>query len=836
MIAAGPEAALPRLRKPPLRRYLLMVVLVPFVFVLIALWVSREQSAAEQATAAARQSYQRRLALTELVSSMKDAETGQRGYVITGDRAFLEPYLGAREAASDWLADLSAAYRDDPLALRELAKLDAAVRAKFAEMARVLRLRDSLGRIVAEGSIAGGNGRRLMDRIRSITTTMEAAEDLALERRQTLVRERVRAIRNTIALLLGGVAISLCAGLFLAWRADRGRYRSECEGREASARLRAIFDSTLDALVILNPSGTIESMNAAATTLLGYTPEELSRTDVSVVLDIAEGEGSFRQRIGLVGGRVAEPRRIDRVAHRKDGGSVAVDIALGVMQLPDGAHVVAALRDATERKAIERMKDEFISTVSHELRTPLTSVVGALGLLRGGGSGELTEAARRLVEIAESNSRRLIRLINDMLDIEKIGSGRMRFDMASIEVGQLVARAVTSSEGLAAARGVTLVTAPHVRDLLVSGDAERLMQVMSNLLSNAIRFSPPGGTVRINVDAHDGQAIVTIDDEGPGVPVEFRNRIFARFSQAGGSGEPAGGSGLGLAISREIVRAHDGKIWFGDAPSGGARFGFSLRLLAEHAQAAVSNKPRILLCEADGETAAAMRAMLSDVGHEIDCVHSFDDIVQAAEKQHYAALLLHIHDPDSCGIDIIPALRDHHTTRDLPIIVVSGGDAGALDKSTRPEIVEWLTKPVTADRLTLAVQAAIRQSDSVRPTLLHIDDDRDLLEIVAAALDGHARLLKATSLASAQAVLTIETPDIVILDLGLPDGSGADLLPRLVDRRGTAIPTIIYSAQDVPEEIEAQVQAVLVKSRKSLPHLAKTIRGILTRVPHEKPE
>src|SRR5262249_27997819 len=156
--------------------------------------------------------------------------------------------------------------------------------------------------------------------------------------------------------------------------------------------------------------------------MLGYGPAELVNRDASTLLDVMDGEGNFHARVGLINGRLEQSGWHDRTVRHRDGHLVPVDIGLGLMPLPGELHIVAAIRDISEGKAVERLKDEFVATVSHELRTPLTSVVGSLGLLRAGSVGELPDAAHRLVEIAENNSRRLIRLINDILDIEKISS------------------------------------------------------------------------------------------------------------------------------------------------------------------------------------------------------------------------------------------------------------------------------------------------------------------------------------------------------------------------------------------------------------------------------
>ena len=815
------------LRPPSRLAFAVTAILVPLTLAVFALWLTQEYAAQDAVRMIVRGSYDRRIAESDLISTLKDAETGQRGYVITGHPSFLEPFRDAKAHLPGELTRLRALTADMPDQTARVDQLSRLVDRKFAEMDMVLRVRDTAGGATAAALVSGGQGRRLMDQARAVAGAMIATEQQRLDTSRALSVARAARIQHIVWTLVVVIGLVLALSLVWIWAARRSRYLLQLGSLESAARLEAIFAGTVDAIILLNPSGTIEEVNRAATTMLGYGAQELLRRDISVLLDIAPGNGSFHDRIGLVDGMLRNPRRADCVARHKDGQEVPVDVALGLMPLPDGMHVVAAVRDASERKAVERMKDDFISTVSHELRTPLTSIVGSLGLLRAEKGGILPDGARRLVEIAENNSRRLIRLINDILDIEKIGSGQMRFETAPVEMCALVRHAAEGSEGLASASGVMVDIGLPQEPIVVRGDAERLLQVVTNLMSNAIRFTPQGGVVQLLLEARDGKAVVMVDDQGPGVPAEFRDRMFARFAQAQ-SGTPAGGTGLGLAISQEIIRAHDGRIWFENRPEGGARFQFSLDTVRPAEPVPSDDLPHILICEDDADAAATLRAMVEAEGCRATIVGTVGDAQREIGDSRFDALLLDLNLPDGNGLSVIRTVRDSLETRDLPIIVVSGnapeGETGiALD------MIDWLQKPVDQDRLNEAVRLAVMHSAVTAPTLLHIDDDVDLLDVTAAALDGQGRIIRATSLAAARQVLAAERPDIVILDLGLPDGSGAELISLLRDGEQGPIPTIIYSAQDVSPDIELKVQAVLVKSKRSLPNLAGAIQRILAR-------
>jgi signal transduction histidine kinase len=228
-----------------------------------------------------------------------------------------------------------------------------------------------------------------------------------------------------------------------------------------------------------------------------------------------------------------------------------------------------------ERRRLEALKNEFICIISHEVRTPLTSIHGALNLLTSGLGGALNEQGRQLLEVAYRNSQRLVRLVTDILDLQKIESGAMTFNMRPIEVKPFLAQAVAASQGFANQFAVRLEVAGVPRQAHVRADADRLMQVMDNLLSNAAKFSPPEGTVTVGVTRVEGRVRVSVRDRGPGVPEEFRGRIFEKFAQADATGRRSG-CGLGLSISKAIVEQLGGRLDFHTAAGEGTTFFFDL--------------------------------------------------------------------------------------------------------------------------------------------------------------------------------------------------------------------------------------------------------------------
>lgn len=228
-----------------------------------------------------------------------------------------------------------------------------------------------------------------------------------------------------------------------------------------------------------------------------------------------------------------------------------------------------------ERRRLEELKNELISIISHEVRTPLTSIHGALNLLQSGLGGELNDQGQQLLDVAYRNSQRLVRLVTDILDLQKIESGAMTFNMRAIEVESFLAQAIAASQGFAAKYGVPLTLGRVPRAGYVGADPDRLMQVMDNLLSNAIKFSPPEHPVTVEGRRRGNQIRICVEDRGPGVPEEFRARIFERFAQAE-SAAARSGSGLGLSISKAIVEHLGGRLDFESHAGEGTVFFFDL--------------------------------------------------------------------------------------------------------------------------------------------------------------------------------------------------------------------------------------------------------------------
>jgi signal transduction histidine kinase len=241
---------------------------------------------------------------------------------------------------------------------------------------------------------------------------------------------------------------------------------------------------------------------------------------------------------------------------------------------------VSQIQDITARKEVDRIKSELIATISHELRTPLTAIRGSLGLVNGGAAGALPEKAAQLIEVAYRNSGRLTRIINDILDVEKLDSGKASLELSIQPLAPLVEQAVEENRGYAQSHQVTFVVRRMFPDILVRVDPNRLLQVLANLLSNGAKFSPEAAAVEISMSRKGAHVRVSVTDHGPGIPLAFRKRIFQRFSQADGSdSRQKGGTGLGLTISKALIEQMGGTIGYESRPGIATAFFFDLPAL-----------------------------------------------------------------------------------------------------------------------------------------------------------------------------------------------------------------------------------------------------------------
>ena len=342
---------------------------------------------------------------------------------------------------------------------------------------------------------------------------------------------------------------------------------------EREAYLRTLLDNVIDAIITIDEHGLIESFNQAAERIFGYSASEVHGRNVSLLMpepDRSAHDGYIGRYHNGGQARVLGVSGRELLGLRRDGTLFHMELAVSAIQYQGARRFIGVVRDITERRRIEQMKNEFVSTVSHELRTPLTSISGALGLIAGGALGEVPEPMRDMLQIAHQNSRRLGLLINDLLDMEKLVAGKMTFHFSELDLLAQLEEALLHNQPYADEHGVGWRISQPLAGIRVSADSQRLQQVLANLLSNAAKFSPGGSQVEVRMSRCAPGVRVSVIDQGPGIPAEFQARIFSKFSQADASDtRQKGGTGLGLAISKEMMERMGGQIGFDSPPRPG---------------------------------------------------------------------------------------------------------------------------------------------------------------------------------------------------------------------------------------------------------------------------
>jgi PAS domain S-box-containing protein len=569
------------------------------------------------------------------------------------------------------------------------------------------------------------------------------------------------------------------------------------ERRRAERERDRLFALAPDFMCTLAPDRTYVQVNPTFAAFLGLKPEEAigrSGDEFTHPADL------LRERARAASRSQDESREAEVRVKRHDGEYRWLSWRVSEPS-PEGYRFIAG-RDVTERHEIDRMKNEFISTVSHELRTPLTAIRGAMGLMEGGVAGPLSDDAATLVQIARSNSDRLVRLINDMLDLEKIEAGRIELQRRPLQVEPVITHALKSIEAMALESGVTLKarmgTIPEVL-----ADEDRLVQVLVNLTSNAIKFSPRDSVVEVGaLPTPHGRIRIEIRDHGPGIPEEARSRLFQRFSQLDSSDtRPKGGTGLGLAISKAIVELHGGTIGLDSVPGQGSTFWFELP-----AQPPVTLPPRsalktpspdgrpVLIVEGDEVISKGIARLLAREGYVSQCVTTLDEARRALKQTPPAAILLDPQLPDGGGLDLLRELGADKETGTIPVIII--GASPGENRFGQPIAFDWLGRPVNESALRVALHRAVQRT--TKPTVLIVDDDTTLLHVLAVRLQAMGvDCLLARDGDEAIAHARENHPDLIILDVGLPVRDGFEVVQFLRAHEERVTPLIVYTARDL---------------------------------------
>lgn len=374
---------------------------------------------------------------------------------------------------------------------------------------------------------------------------------------------------------------------FIAVESDiTDRKTMEADLRASENRIRSILETVVDGIVTIDAQGFIQTFNPAAERIFGYSADQIIGRRVHMLMPDAQHRDldSYLTKYVAAGDDASSTMSREATGLRKNGSTFPMELAVSGMAINGRRMFTGIVRDISERKKVDRLKSEFVTTISHELRTPLTSIRGALGLVLGTASEGLTDTVRDLLVTANRNCERLTVLINDILDLEKLESGSLEFSFTRLDLVELTARALIANQAYADQHQVQLQFFEHPSQARIRGDESRLFQVFFNLLSNAVKYSAQNGMVEVSVIEKNGGFRVKVRDHGRGIPEAFRDRIFQRFAQADSSDScEKVGTGLGLSITKTIVERHGGTIGYTSEEEAGSEFFFDLPAWQEEA-------------------------------------------------------------------------------------------------------------------------------------------------------------------------------------------------------------------------------------------------------------
>ncbi len=663
-------------------------------------------------------------------------------------------------------------------------------------------------------------------------------------------KKTLRRLSSSVPFMLasGSTLLGILFSLLLYLLTQRAKMvRVAVEAKEkidkATEETRLILEKASEGFISVDEQSRIIHWNPYASILFGWKREEVLNKplqDFIIPPQYREMHLKGMKKFLETGKGPVLNQTIEVTACHRTKGEFPIELTVFPVRSSGQYTFHAFLRDISDRKNIEKMKNEFISLVSHELRTPLTAIKGSIDLLLGLKSTSLPEKQLQLLAIAQQNCDRLIRLINDILDIEKIEAGKVVLNHSQFNLSDLIQEAVHANEGYANAFQVELIL-KNTLDIQMVGDRDKLMQVLTNLISNAVKFSKPHQQVIIQLTAKPKTLEIAVQDQGVGIPQKFQDKIFEKFTQSDSTTSRSnGGTGLGLSISKAIVEMHNGSIHFSSEEGSGTTFYIELprNISKKHIQKSKSSakkvaktgEPKILICEDDKTCANLLRMMLEEQNFAVDIAYTAQEARQLLRDNQYELMTLDLMLPDQNGISFIKEIQQSGD-KTLPIIVISAivpVGQQELNGNAFP-VIGWIEKPIHQEQLSSLLKKAVKNHPKKKKKILHIEDDPDLLKFSKLLFSPDATILTAQTLAEARKILKQHTFDVVILDLELPDGNAAKLLPIINEKTQQMIPVVIFSAYEMEEKYAKYVSEHLKKTGTSNEKLIATIHAVINK-------
>jgi PAS domain S-box-containing protein len=768
--------------------------------------------------------------LETVLAQLASSESSARGYIIAGEERYLEPYHAASAVIDQEVKELRRLIAENPSQERRLDILEPLITGRIALVEEMIELRKDWGFEAARQLVLTDKEKGVVDAIRRLIGEAAEEERALLQRRD---EEATRRARYTKLFIAGASLLAFALVAVAAWIIGRditARRRAEEALRKSEELYHtlvrnfpngAVFLFDQDLRYTIADGAGLAAIGLSKQALEGKTLGEAWPPDTCAII-----EPHYRAALAGTMTTVEVPyaNRVHLV-HTLPVKNEAGEIFAAMVMM----------QDITQRKEVERLKDEFISTVSHELRTPLTSLRGFAELML---EREFPPDKRqRFLSIIHGETVRLTNLINDFLDLQRMESGRQIYHLDHVDVLELLRESIVLFQEADGKHALQLKAAENLP--LVAADKDRLRQVLSNLLSNAIKFSPDGGIVTVGARQEGGQVTVWVADQGVGIPPEALSRLFDKFFRVESSQtRHIGGTGLGLALVKEIIEAHQGLVWVESEPNRGSTFWFTLPLAEQAlppaivAEAADSHVTDILLVENDPVFSQLLRERFENAGLSVTATEYAEQALELMSLFSPRLLLVDIHLAGRMdGWDLLVALKSDPILQAIPIVIITTSDVANL-RGLALAGADYLPRPFTSEGLMQAIRRHLPSLAGKH--VLVADDDaafrHQVVELLAAVED--LQVSEAANGLEALTHVAQRVPDLLLLDLLMPEMDGFEVLHQLrADKRAMNLPVLVVTGKDlIPTEkahIKRKMAALVSKKEASLDHFALIVGRLL---------
>lgn len=606
--------------------------------------------------------------------------------------------------------------------------------------------------------------------------------------------------------------------------------QSEQDLRDSEATIRTIFETAADSIITISENGLIERTNRTCEIMFGYQFHQLFGKHISFLIKSFSDQQLNQEswpKLREMAVKAKPALRLEGLGAGSRKGEFPIEIALSHVDMKGRKLMTAIIRDITERKEAERRVSEFYSIVSHELRTPLTSIRGSLGLIEGGLAGELSIETSELVGIARESCDRLIRLINDILDLKKLEMGKFVFHKLELKSSDLLKSALASTQGMADERAVRLELG-WTTEQTVLADPDRIQQVLVNLLSNAIKYAPKNSAVELSATAQAGAVKFSVRDSGKGISSDKQHMLFKKFQQIDSSDKrQQEGTGLGLAICKAIIDQHGGEIGVDSKEGEGAKFWFTLpfQTSSEFAPEAGSEQSHVLVIEAESQLCGKLDSKLLPENCMITRAESSKQAAELLSERVPDIVIFNIAEPGCDEFELQEQLRVIYARHGKPMVVLASGSS----EESSGLILDWRKAPVQDEELLFGVKRAIGAKNC--PVVLVVEDDYSTRRTLVHLLETHGvECIEASGGKEALQLVASKSPQLIVLDVGLPDLDGFQFVKEL-EGSARSTPVLVYTGRDLSAEERKQLTIgftrYLTKSKASQEDLLKAVDELL---------